>query len=179
MELSDEYVRDRLLQIYADHRQAPEAPFDEDRFINHLLEPPAGRRQIGDSFAGTRRHVRFVYAVQAEFAVFFSNRDWETDFSLDQLVDRIRKLRSNPSGSMRSMKNARASYDVNVVIVLNVLVLSLAAISHGIRWLFAVLVVVWVVMNSWMVWFYRREKRYLDDLEVKILALSSQKKQAE
>jgi hypothetical protein len=175
VELSDKDVRSRLLRIFAACRQVREAPIDEDRFLDHLVEPPAERGQIRDSFSSTRRYVRFIDAVQAEFAVYFSKKDWETSFSLDRFIERIQKLRSNPTGSIRSLKNAKASYDINVIIVANLVTLALASISHSIQWLFVVLIVFWVAMDCWIFWFYRREKKYLDELERKISHLRDHK----
>lgn len=176
MKLSDEDVRRRVLQIFADCRQVPEAQFDENRFLDHLVEPPAEHGQIRDSFSSTRRYVRFIDAVQSEFAVYFSEKDWDTDFSLGHFVERIQKLRDSPTGSIRSLNNARSSYDINVVIVANLLVLVSVWFSRHIPWLFAVFLAVWIVMNCWFFWFYSREKKYLDGLEKKILHLQAEKR---
>ncbi len=176
LKLSDKDVRRRVLQIFADCRQAPEAQFDENWFLDHLVEPPAKNRQIRDSFSSTRRYVRFIDAVQSEFAVYFSKKDWDTEFSLGRFVQRIQELRNNPTGSIRSLKNARSSYDINVVIVSNLLVLVSGWFSRHIPWLFTIFLAVWILMNCWIFWFYRREKKYFDGLETKILRLQTEKR---
>lgn len=175
MEIPDNEVRSRVLQIYAACRKSPEAPYDEDRFLDHLLEPPAKPGRINDSFAGTRRLVRFMDSVQADFAVYFSVKDWETRFSLSQFIERIQKLRQNPTGSLRSLENAKTTYDITIVIVANLIVVALALITRSIEWLFIVFVVTCIAMNCWVFWFYRREKKYLDGVEEKIIRLRDDK----
>ena len=160
MKVSDTDVRTGVLNIYAECRQAPGADFDEGRFLAYLVEPPARSGEIQDSFASNRRFVRFMNRVQTEFSVYFSMKDWETNFSLDRFARRISYLRDNPEGSLRSLRNAMATSSSNAVIVANVLLVSFAMMSWNIKWLFALLVACWIGANGWMVWFFRRERKY-------------------
>ena len=160
MKVSDTDLRTGVLKIYAECRQAPEAEFDESQFLAYLVEPPAQSGEIQDSFASNRRFVRFMDRVQTEFSVYFSVKDWETNFSLDRFVLRISYLRDNPEGSLRSLRNSMATSSSNAVIVANVLLASFAVMSWNIKWAFVLLVTCWIGANGWMVWFYRRERKY-------------------
>ena len=164
MNISDADVRLRLLTIFGECRQKPDARFDELRFLNYLTEPPTEDGQVKSSFAGNRRFVRFINNVQTEFSVCFSMKDWETNFSIDRFIDRIQYLRGRPDGSLRSLKNAMAQSSLNAVITINILLVSFLALSRNIQWLFILLGTIWLGVNAWMIWFFRRDRKYHESL---------------
>ena len=173
MNISDTDVRNRLLTIFEECRQEPSSPYDEQRFLDHLIEPPSKHGEIKSRFAGNRRFNRFIDKVQTEYSVYFSQRDWETNFSVDRFVQRIQKLRQRPNGSLRSLKNAMTQSDSNAVIFVNVVLLLFVAMSRNVGWLFVVTVALWLGVNGWLIWFYRRERKRLKSLLKQIEELKS------
>ena len=160
MEISDTDARTRLLTIFEESRQEPGAPFDEQRFLDYLVKQPSKPGRVRDSFAGHRRFVRFVRKVQTEFSVYFSMKDWETNYCLDRFLERIRYLRERPEGSIRSLKNAAAQSGTNAVITVNVMLLAFMALTYNIRWLFVLIFALWLGFNGWVSWFFLRERKY-------------------
>ena len=173
MQISDTDLRQQILEIFEKSRKEPGAAYDEQRFLNYLIEPPARHGEIKSSFAGNRRFVRFIDHVQAEFAVYFSKKDWDTNFSVDQFVQRIQELRDKPNGSIRSLQNAMAHSDIAAVILINVLLFAFAAICRNVFWLFSVALFAWLSVNCYLIWFYRRERRRLKSLLVRISDLKA------
>ena len=158
--MSEIDLRKRLVAIFDECRKKPDSPFDEERFLDYLIEPPSKHGQIRSGFAGNRRYVRFIAKVQTEFSVCFSKKDWDTNYSLDGFAQRIQSLRQKPEGSVRSLRNSMAHSDSNAVIFVNIVLLLFVALSRSVEWLFLVAIAVWLCVNSWMFWFYRRERNY-------------------
>jgi hypothetical protein len=100
-------------------------------------------------------------------------KDWETNFSVDRLVERIQYLRDKPDGSLRSLNNAMAQSSLNAVITVNVLLACFVVLSRHIEWLFALLAALWLGVNGWMIWFFRRVRKYEKSLLNKITALKA------
>jgi hypothetical protein len=158
--ISEADVRGRLVEIFEACRKKPHAPYDEERFLDFLIEPPAKHGQIKNGFAGNLRYVRFIDKVQAEFSVYFSTKDRDTNYSLDGFARRIQSLRQKPEGSVRSLRNSMAHSDSNAVIFANIVLLLFVALSRNVDWLFPFAVAVWLCVNGGFIWFVRRERNY-------------------
>lgn len=116
------------MAIFQRHRQAPGTPFESDRFLAYLLDPPAPRGGLRNSFASLRRLNPFIDEVQLAFAIHFSKRDVEAEYTLDDFADRVAQLCSSPQASMASLRNARRrGFGWGAVVLLNLLLFSLAA----------------------------------------------------
>lgn len=98
---SNPAIRDALLRVYEQGRADRTKPFEPDRFLAFLSDPPARGRGVKDTFAGRFRYVRFFQAVQLEFGICFSRGDWDAPFTLDQFVKRIATKMKNPAATRR------------------------------------------------------------------------------
>jgi hypothetical protein len=95
----------------------PGAPFEEA----HLLKSLRGRRRLN----------RFFEEIQYEFAVCFSSKDREAEYSVDGLIERIKQLQESPHLSLRALSiQQRASTGWAVVVLVNLLLLFLASSTH-------------------------------------------------
>jgi hypothetical protein len=83
-------IREQVMRLFEEARQAKGARYEPERFMAFLTEPPArtGGRVV-DTFRGRRHFVRFMESAELEFGVCFTNEDWERGFSLDEFVERI------------------------------------------------------------------------------------------
>jgi hypothetical protein len=98
-------LRGVILEIFEQARQSPKAPYEPERFLAFLTDPPPKRgRQVADTFAGKRRFVRFMNRVQLELGICFTLEEWERGFGLDELVDLAVAKIAKPSQGLRLAK---------------------------------------------------------------------------
>ena len=95
-------IRDRLLSIFEQTRQSPGARYEPERLLAFLTEPPEPKgRRVADTFAGRRRFVRFMNAVQLHTGVCFTLEDWERGFGLDDLAKVVMAKAARPDHGLR------------------------------------------------------------------------------
>jgi hypothetical protein len=95
-------LRDAILDIFERVRQRPGAPYEPDRFLAFLTDPPPGKgRRVTDTFAGRRRLVRFMNGVQLALGICFTLDEWERGFGLDDAVQLVAAKIAKPSQGLR------------------------------------------------------------------------------
>ena len=83
-------------------RERPGTTYEPDRFLAHLTRVPAKKgTRVADTFAGRRRLIRFVHAVQLDFGICFTNQEWERGYTLDEFVRLVEKKTSKPEAAAR------------------------------------------------------------------------------
>jgi hypothetical protein len=86
-------------------RAVPGAPYEDDRFLAFLTEPPApSGRRVRDTFAARRRFVRFVHAVQLDCGMCLANEEWERGYRLDDFVSLVAKKAENRGATIRLVR---------------------------------------------------------------------------
>lgn len=91
-----------ILGIFEQARQRPGTPYEPDRLLAFLTEPPSPKgRRVADTFAGRRRFVRFMNAVQLELGLCFTLDEWERGFGLDDLVQLAAAKIAKPDQGLR------------------------------------------------------------------------------
>ena len=157
--------RERILELFEKHRAVPGAPYDEARFIDYLLPDPHEARAVHNSFRGLRRYNAFIGDVQYEFAVCFSQKDFEGSYSLSKFVDRVAELEQSRRGSLASLKNqTRAGPGWHSLVIADLVLLLLAILLRGNTWLVVTMVGVATVANIWFVRFAWRSRQFLSRL---------------
>jgi hypothetical protein len=109
MDTNGSEIRETILRLFEAARQTPGASCEPERFLAHLTTPPASTgRLVADTFAGRRRFVRFMDALQLEMGVCFTNEEWERGFGVDELVRLVEAKRGSPEPQLRlAEKRAR------------------------------------------------------------------------
>ena len=80
-------IRSVILGVFEQSRQSPNMPYEPERFLAFLTEPPSPKgRRVADSFAGRRRSVRFMNAVQLKLGICFTLEELDRGFGLDDMV---------------------------------------------------------------------------------------------
>jgi len=162
-------ARERVLQLFEKHRATPAAPYEEAHFLDFLLANPRRKRAVYDSFRGLWRFNRFLDELQYEFAICFSLKDREANYSLDALVHRVIELQQSRRGSLMSLdRQARAGAGWQVLLVANLLLLLAAVWLKDRGWLLAALVAIVAALNAWFFWFAAKAKAYLTRLRSRI-----------
>ena len=95
-------LRNVILGIFEQARQSPNAPYEPERLLAFLTEPPAQKgRRVADTFAGRRRLVRFMNAVQLELRICFTLDEWERGFGLDEVMKLAAAKIAKPDQGLR------------------------------------------------------------------------------
>jgi hypothetical protein len=98
-------VRNRLQRIFEQTRQTSGAPYEPERLLAFLTEPPAPKgRRVADTFAGRRRFVRFIHAVQMDAGICFTLEEWERGLALDELATTVAAKMAKPEQALRLAK---------------------------------------------------------------------------
>jgi hypothetical protein len=161
--------RAKIVELFEKHRAAPGAPFEEQRFIEFLLADPKKPRAVYDSFRGLRRFNAFIYDVQLEFAICFSQKDREANYSLSKFVERVVELEKSRRGSLGSLKNlVRAGPGWKSLVVANLVLLVIAMPLSRLGWPVVIVILIAVAVNGAFLRFAQSEKRYFERLQARI-----------
>lgn len=161
--------RDKVLEIFEKRRRAPGAPYDEAHFLDFLLQNPKKKRAVYNSFRGLRRFNAFIDEVQSEFAICFSMKDREANYSLEKFFGRVKELQAAPRSSLASLKNRMQAGPGWGPLVIADGFLLVAAIGFWRNvWVSGALAVVAAVLTFLFLRFAANEKSYHSKLLAKI-----------
>jgi hypothetical protein len=161
-------TRSRIIDAFERHREAPGAVYDEEHFLDFLMENPKAKGAIRNSFGGLRRFNAFINDIQYEYGVCFSLADRDFDHSIDTFVERIKKLQKSRQGSLRSLRNQeRAGAGWAALIIADVLLLGMAFNLRSMVLAGGFFIAAVVITTAFVV-FVRRENVYLRRLRAKI-----------
>ncbi|WP_426485940.1 hypothetical protein [Flavobacterium sp. 2] len=97
--MSEIEIKEKILEIFKEERQKPDADFNESHFLDFLTFPPHRKDNIKNSFRGVKKYYRFMYRLELEFEICFSLSDLDRGYSVDKItekvIERIGKRRGN------------------------------------------------------------------------------------
>ncbi len=165
------HIREKVLEIFANHRQSSSETYDENNFKRFLTNPP-NEKSFSESYSGRSRHIKFINGIQLYFAIYFSLAEYEGNHSLDKFVELIeQKLQKDKSGAVRSLKyDMGGLQNMNQFIVLNVLCVlcCLIIFANLPTWSFVSAVVVSLVLNGLLAGIQLKERSYNMELMKRI-----------
>ncbi len=107
--------------------------------------------------------------MQYEFAVCFSQKDFEAGYSLSKFVDRVAELEKAHRGSLASLRNqTQAGPGWHSLVIGDLFLLLLAILVRRNVWLVAAVASVAIVGNIWFARFAWRSRQYLSRLRDRI-----------
>jgi len=86
-----------ILRVFRQHREAPDAPFVEEKFLDFLMADNRPLNKSRDSFRALWRLNGFYDALQLECAVCFEEGIAEKNWSVDSLTRHIAEKKKNPA----------------------------------------------------------------------------------
>lgn len=126
-----------VLRLFEAARKNPGAAYEPERFMAYLTSPPPPGRRVADTFAGRRRFITFMDAVQLEFGVCFTNEDWERGLGVAEFTSLVEAKRANPKAAQRlaarrlqEARTSRAGEPIKFAIVAGAL-LAVPAVVGG------------------------------------------------
>ena len=154
----------------------PAPAYDEQHFLDCLLPTPGQPRAVYNSFRGLRRFNAFIDDVQLEFAICFSLKDRDANYSLPKFVDRVIEVEASRRGSLVSLRNqARAGAGWQVVMFANLLLLIIGVWLRTETWAIATLLVLAVGLNATFVRLAAKQRAYLARLQDRIESRATEK----
>lgn len=159
--------RERILTLFEKHRASPGAPYESEHFLDFLLPAPVKECGVYNSFRGLRRFNAFLDELQLEFAVCFSLKDREANYSLEQFVARVQQLQSSRRSSLASLNRQLKMPVEGVVIVVNLILVIALVVLRSTLWAAGVVAAI-LVFNVWYFRFHRKARRYLKSLRARI-----------
>ncbi|GAA5022116.1 hypothetical protein GCM10011506_01560 [Marivirga lumbricoides] len=163
--MNSEELKSQIIEVFQRNRKTPDANYDESRFLDYLLNPPASKNNIQNSFKGVRRYYRFFEDIELTFGICFSLSDQDRFYSVDQFVkktnERIGKGRGNKQIIQRRLEEKEHYYiELVLTAVLAIIVFFLGihiitilvAIGYGIA-------IWWILSNKLR---YKRHNKKLN-----------------
>jgi hypothetical protein len=149
--MSHDAIRERVLAIFAQHRIRPDAPYEEDHFLDYLPENPEGKKGFtSNRFAGLRRRNAFIQEVEREFMVCFGTKDFERNYSLPHFVERVAALQASPRSSHAALQaRFKARSGLGAVLTVDLVLVGLALVLRASPWLAVMLVLAAAGFSSW------------------------------
>jgi hypothetical protein len=156
--VTESEIRKRVIRAFEAAREARGGAWEPERFLAFLTRKPAktGKR-VADTFAGRRRFVRFVEAMQLELGVCFTNEDWERGLGLDEFVSLVAAKVEKPDVALRlaerRVTESRARLVADpvkfAILFAPLLVAALAFPPLAALWLVTPLGVAWLARRDW------------------------------
>ncbi|MET3026762.1 hypothetical protein ABXT06_08810 [Flavobacterium sp. UW10123] len=92
-------IKEKILEIFKEERQKPNANFEESHFLDFLTFPPHKKDNIKNSFRGVKKYYAFMKRLELEFRICFTLPDLDKMYSIDKItkkvIERIGKRRGN------------------------------------------------------------------------------------
>ena len=103
------------------------------------------------------------------FAICFSKKDRETNFSLEEFTQRVIKLKSSKRASLASLKNQMAQpFEINIFLILNLIGVFPIVFLWEYRGVVLLLISLLLAINLKLAYFYMKESKYLKSLKSRI-----------
>lgn len=97
--MSEIEIKEKILEIFKEERQKPDAHFEESYFLDFLTFPPHQKDNIKNSFKGVKKYYQFMNRLELEFEICFTLSDLDRGYSVDKItqkvIERIGKKRGN------------------------------------------------------------------------------------
>jgi len=158
-------ITDTVTHLFEQTRESSGQPYEPERFLAYLTVPAPRGTRCADTFAGRRRFVRFMHAVQLSFGICFTNKEWDDGYSLDEFVALIAAKASKRETAIRlAEKRLRESqvHRVDSPVKFGVLLLPLllGALLLSQPYLKVILAAAYVAPLGWVVLATQREYSY-------------------
>jgi hypothetical protein len=174
--MKEEEIKIIILDTFKRIRQKPEAYFDELRFLDYLIEPPASKDNIKNSFKGVRKYYQFFEAIELVFGICFTLSDQDKFYSIDKFVTKTRERIENVRGNKMIIRQRVTEKDHYYFEFFLTLVLMLLVLYFKIHFVSLVVIIFYGIALWWILGSKLRDKLHNKKLH-KVIIGSEAKKQ--
>lgn len=146
-----EEIRAHVLKIFEQVRQSPGKPFDESRFQDFLIDPPAAKDQIRGTFKGSRKHGEYMNAIELKFIICFSDDDSLKSYSVDKLTSKISQKISKTRGNKIVVRTRLSKKDTYIPEILLTALMIFLVVIFRLHYISAFVILCWAIAVGWMI----------------------------
>src|SRR5687768_1474268 len=88
-----------VLEVFEKTRQTSNGRYDKAHFLDYLIDPPATKDNIKNSFRGVRKYYTFFEAIELQFRICFTLSDQDKFYSIDKFVTKTKEQIDNVRGN--------------------------------------------------------------------------------
>ena len=164
-------LREKVLEIFHQHRQNPNLPFEEEYFLDFLLAKKIKQGSIRNSFRGLARYNRFMESLQLEYCICLKLADKQKNYSVNELVDKVEECLANSKSSKAAMRYLlRRPFPWKLCLFLNAFLIAAAVFSFRLPFLFMLILMLLILVNGTLIHVHLRDKHFAKSLAEKVLA---------
>lgn len=146
-------LKKQILEIFQRNRQSPDSNFDEVNFLDYLLNPPASKNKIKNSFKGVRRYYKFFDDIELTFGICFSISDQDRFYSVDEFVEKTKERINKAKGNRMIIKRRLEEKDHYYIEFLFTLILVIICVLFKVHVISMIAlicysIVIWWIVNS-------------------------------
>jgi len=93
--MQEKDIRAAIIRSFEEHREKPDAPFEEANFLNFLMADGRALQDLRNGFAGLKRLNAFYETLQLECSVYLDTNETELSWSVGSLAERIAQRQEN------------------------------------------------------------------------------------
>ena len=163
-------IRRTTIDIFQKNRSKKSEYFNEDYFLTYLIATPQQNHKIGhihNSFDGNRRHNSFLDDIQLEFAICFSFKDKDKNYSLEKFISRIEELTNNKRATNSALNyRLNQKYGWHRLVIINLVFLIILFQGFKRNIILGVFLGTLVLgINLLSIFIYQKEKTYYQKLK--------------
>lgn len=136
--MTDIEIKEKILEIFMQERQNPNAYFKESHFLDFLTFPPHRKDNIKNSFKGVRKYYRFMNNLELQFEICFTFSDLDRSYSVDQITKKVKERIGKRRGNIMIIKRRIEEKETYYIEIFLIILLVIIYISWGIN-LFSIL----------------------------------------
>ena len=148
--MTEQEVKNKILEIFNSERSNYSAEFDESHFMDFLTNPAHEKNTIKNSFKGVRKYYRFMDKLELEFGICFSLSDLDNYYSVDKLAKKV--LERIKKGKGNKMILQRRNEEKEKYIFESILLIILAGLFYwqGINWISIIATIIFGIVIYWI-----------------------------
>ncbi|MFP9117129.1 hypothetical protein ACLI08_04985 [Flavobacterium sp. RNTU_13] len=149
--METEEIKERIIKVFLQERQDIHASYNTDNLFSYLIEPPAKKGTLKNSFKGTKKYYRFMDGLELEFGICFRLAELEDEYSIDRLAKKINERLHKGSGNKKIIRERLKEKHRYILEVILILIITGVYFWLGIHLISIVITVLCLGMMYWLV----------------------------
>lgn len=167
--MTTEDIEKTILDIFERTRQKPNSTYDKNHFLDYLIDPPATKDNIKNSFKGVRKYYMFFEGVEQTFGICFSLSDQDRFYSVDKFVTKTKERIDNVRGNKMIIRQRVSEKETYYIEIILTLILALVVAYFKFHFVSFTATILWGTAMWWIIGSKIRDKRHNKTLFKKLI----------